>query len=267
MTPPEPPPEPGPEPEPPSASVSPATVWPSLSSQAVRRTDVATGVTVAVLVLANLTNNRWAHGWGLLTAAVTIAVLLAVVRWAGAPWAEVTGLTRASLPRGARWALTIVGAIAAVYLVGALLPLTRDLFADQRTDTLSGGAVALRVLVDVPLGTVLLEEFAFRGVLYGLVGRAHGTVPATAVSSVLFGLWHILPSLHLATAKPALTPIFGNSVLGAVLADAGAVLFTALSGVVFCELRRRSGSLLAPMGLHWATNALGYIAAYLIVHP
>jgi membrane protease YdiL (CAAX protease family) len=41
----------------------------------------------------------------------------------------------------------------------------------------------------------------------------------------------------------------------------GTVLFTSLAGVLFCELRRRSGSLLAPAGLHWATNALGVLAA------
>ena len=34
------------------------------------------------------------------------------------------------------------------------------------------------------------------------------------------------------------------------------------AGVLFCELRRRSDSLLAPIGLHWATNALGYVAAF-----
>lgn len=42
------------------------------------------------------------------------------------------------------------------------------------------------------------------------------------------------------------------------------MLFTAAAGAVLCELRRRSGSLLAPMALHWATNALGYLAGYLI---
>lgn len=36
------------------------------------------------------------------------------------------------------------------------------------------------------------------------------------------------------------------------------------AGVLFCELRRRSGSLLAPMGLHWAVNALGYLAGFLL---
>jgi membrane protease YdiL (CAAX protease family) len=30
---------------------------------------------------------------------------------------------------------------------------------------------------------------------------------------------------------------------------------------VFCELRRRSGSLLAPAGLHWATNGLSVLAS------
>ena len=41
----------------------------------------------------------------------------------------------------------------------------------------------------------------------------------------------------------------------------GTVAFTAASGVVFCELRRRSGSLLAPAGLHWATNGLSVLAS------
>ena len=223
----------------------------------------ALSATVVLLVLTNLVNNRWLPAWGLLTAVVVVAVLLGIAHWAG-DGAELVGLTRGSLPRGVRWALSVIGIVAAVYLVGALFPPTRGLFADQRTDTLSGGQVALRVLVKVPLGTVLLEEVAFRGVLYGLLLRIRGVYWATGVSSLLFGLWHILPSLHLASDKPALGSLFGHSVLGAVLADAGAVLFTAASGVVFCELRRRSTSLLAPMGLHWATNALGYISAYLI---
>src|SRR5436305_66003 len=41
----------------------------------------------------------------------------------------------------------------------------------------------------------------------------------------------------------------------------GAVGFTALAGRRRCELRRRSGSLLAAAGLHWATNALGVVLA------
>jgi membrane protease YdiL (CAAX protease family) len=39
------------------------------------------------------------------------------------------------------------------------------------------------------------------------------------------------------------------------------VAFTTVAGLLFAELRRRSGSLLAPIGLHWATNGMGVLAA------
>ena len=45
----------------------------------------------------------------------------------------------------------------------------------------------------MPLGTVLLEEVAFRGVLWGLLAHMDGPRVATLVSHSLFGLWHILP--------------------------------------------------------------------------
>jgi membrane protease YdiL (CAAX protease family) len=50
---------------------------------------------------------------------------------------------------------------------------------------------------------------------------------------------------------------------------AGAVLFTAAAGVLLCELRRRSGSLLASAGLHWATNGIGVLLAAVVwaAHP
>lgn len=226
------------------------------------RSAVAIASVVAVLVVSNLANNRWDPSWGLLTSALTILVLLALLWWAEETWADV-GLSRAFLARGAVWALTAIALVAACYVVAAVLPLTRGLFADQRTANLTAGELVFRMCVKVPLGTVLLEEFAFRGVLYGLIRRDHGTVWATAVSSMLFGLWHILPSAYLATQKPALTALFGRSPTGAIVADAAAVIFTALAGVLLCELRRRSSSLLAPIGLHWATNALGYLAAFL----
>ncbi|MEU7488684.1 CPBP family intramembrane glutamic endopeptidase [Streptomyces sp. NPDC042319] len=220
-------------------------------------------VVVAVLAATNLVNHRWLPGWGWLTALVVSVLLLGVLFRAGGTWAD-AGLDPATLGRGARWAVVLIGLVGVGYAVAALLPATRALFADERYSALTGGQVAVRVLVTVPLGTVLLEEIAFRGVLYGLVRRARGAVWATVVSSVLFGLWHVLPSLHLASVKPALTPVFGRSTLGAVAAVVAAVLFTGAAGVLFCELRRRSGSLLAPMGLHWAVNACGYLAGFLL---
>ncbi|MEW2417062.1 CPBP family intramembrane glutamic endopeptidase [Streptomyces sp. NPDC046866] len=226
-------------------------------------TGPATGLILAVLVAANLAAHRWPGPFGLVTAVVVSALLLAVLRWAGGTWAD-AGLARGTLARGACWALALIGLVAAVYLIGALLPAGRTLFEDRRYAGMGSGELALRVLVLVPVGTVLVEELAFRGVLYGVVCRARGAAWATAVSSLLFGLWHVLPSLGLATAKPALGAVFGASGTGAVLVVLSAVLFTAAAGVLFCELRRRSGSLLAPMGLHWAVNAFGYLVGFLL---
>ncbi|MQS11045.1 CPBP family intramembrane metalloprotease [Streptomyces kaniharaensis] len=229
------------------------------------RRPAAPGIVLAsvltVLILVNLADNGLLPSLGLANAALTIAVLTVIVWWAGGTRDDVA-LGRGTIRRGAIWAAALIGVVATVYLVAALLPFTRELFSDRRSAHLPGGEVALRVFVAVPLGTVLLEEYAFRGVLYGLIRRYRGTVTATVTSSLLFGLWHVLPSLHVATQKPALTAVFGHTPVGAVIADLGAVLFTSAAGVLFCELRRRSDSLLAPIGLHWATNALGYLAAY-----
>ncbi|MEU8758849.1 CPBP family intramembrane glutamic endopeptidase [Streptomyces sp. NPDC048659] len=226
-------------------------------------TRAAVALAVAVLAAANVLIHRWSGLAGVLTSLAACAALLGVLRLAGGTRAD-AGLAPGTLARGARWALALTGLVALVYLAGALLPATRGLFEDRRYAGMDGADVALRVLVYVPLGTVLLEETAFRGVLYGLVARVRGPRWASAVSSLLFGLWHVLPSLGLATDKPALTTVFGGSPAGAALAVAAAVLFTAAAGAVLCALRRRSGSLLAPMGLHWAVNGLGYAVGYLL---
>jgi membrane protease YdiL (CAAX protease family) len=108
---------------------------------------------------------------------------------------------------------------------------------------------------------VLFEEVAFRGVLWGLLCSNRGAARATFVSSLLFGFWHVLPSLRLNEVNPAVTGLVGSGAGGRALAVAGAVTFTSLAGVVLCELRRRSGSLLAPVGLHWAVNGLGVVVS------
>ena len=118
-----------------------------------------------------------------------------------------------------------------------------------------------RAALVVPLATVVFEEVAFRGVLWGLFEVAHGALWATAVSAVLFGLWHVLPAVD--GARPELADRDGWRAPDLLRQVAGTVVFTALAGVVFGVLRDRSGSLLAPGLLHWATNGLGIVAAAL----
>jgi membrane protease YdiL (CAAX protease family) len=78
----------------------------------------------------------------------------------------------------------------------------------------------------------------------------------------LFGLWHVLPALDLARTNNAVAGSGRRARLA--VAVVGTVAFTAAAGVLFGELRRRSGSLLAPMLLHWATNAAGVLGSALV---
>lgn len=219
----------------------------------------AVGASVGVLAAANLLNNRWLPKAYVPTSVATTAVLLITARRRGLTWREL-GLSRDALRRGLVTAAGSAAGVGSVYALAAVVPATRPVFADQRAPDSLGGA-AWQALVPVFFGTVLLEEIGFRGVLWGLVNRRGGAGAATAVSSVLFGLWHILPSRELARHNRA----FGRAVAGrsrpAAAAVVSAVAGSAAAGVVLCELRRRTGSLLAPAGTHWATNGLGYLVA------
>lgn len=188
------------------------------------------------------------------------AALLLLARLAGLSAAEL-GLSRSRVRPG----LALGGAVAAVLaggiVVGAALPWTRPLFEDQRIADVEGpGELAYRALVRVPLGTVALEELAFRGVVLALVAARRSTRTAVAVSSLLFGLWHVEPTLDALAAND-----LAEGPLAAAGAVSGAVVFTAVGGVLFCLLRLASGSLLAPVVVHAATNSVATTAAYVVL--
>ena len=215
---------------------------------------------------ANLLNNAAAPGWYLVTSLVTSAFLLAVARWTGISWLDL-GLARDTWRIGAVWAAAVIALVASGYAIASVLPWTRGLFDDNRVQVDSFGELVFQVFVRIPLGTVVLEEVLFRGVLLALAARTMGWWRSAVLSSALFGLWHILPAQGAAGANPAVEDVVsagGGGTAGLLLAVAGSVLATAAAGLVFCWLRIRSGSLLAPMGLHWATNGLGYFFASLV---
>jgi len=213
--------------------------------------------TVGYMAATSIAGRFGPRGTMLVAGPLGALLLLLLARVAGLG-ADDVGLGRRSLRRGAVYALCCIAAVAVVYVVAAWLPATRSAFLDERYRTDLGTAMRTAFVV-IPLGTILFEEVAFRGVLWGLVRKGWGSTAATLLSSALFGLWHVLPSLRLNRVNPAVTDLVGPGPAGQVLAVAGAVAFTAAAGVLFCELRRRSGSLLAPIGLHWAVNGLGVL--------
>jgi uncharacterized protein len=208
--------------------------------------------------LANLSAafRRWYVAVNLLLA----AALLAAGRTAGLGRAEL-GLDPAAAGSGLRWGGVVGAAVAAALAVASAVPALRRWLYDQRVAGMSGRELVRYAGVRIPLGTVVLEEVAFRGVLLAALA-AHGSQAVAVIgSSTVFGLWHVTPTL---LALRLNRPSAGTGTQLAV--TAAAVVVTTAAGVGLCLLRLGSGSLLAPVLAHTAANSLAAVAAHAAVH-
>jgi len=227
------------------------------------RTYLDIGVVVVVLALTNLIAHFTTPWASIATVPAAAIGLVLLMRWRGLDWTDL-GLGREHWRSGAGYAIGAVGLVLVVIAVGALLPWTRPLFMNNNYATLSGALVASMIII--PLQTVIPEELAFRGVLHGALHRAWGFRGVVAAGSLLFGLWHVATSLGLTSSNVGFTKLFGGGVAGTVAGVVLAVIATGVAGIVFDWLRRCSGSLLAPIALHWSLNGLGALAAALVWH-
>jgi len=194
-------------------------------------------LSVCVLVLFTV-----ARGYGLLgppveTAAVLMGALILVAWTTGATLADL-GLARADVGAG--------------------------LLHDSRAQ-ISGGRLLYALGVSIVLFTAIPEEFAFRGVLLGSALRMWGPWRASLVTSVLFGLWHIAPTLHTMSDNRAVRGLSATAG-GQALLVLGSIAVTSVAGLVFCWLRLRSRSLIAPIMAHAAINGLALTVAWFAVH-
>jgi membrane protease YdiL (CAAX protease family) len=192
-------------------------------------------VVLAALVLHNLVTNLWfTDRWSYVP--VNLATVGGLVAVAGV-----------AVPAGAWWPGVAAAAavLVAIALAGVVAP---RMFADQRMAGVDARGMAWRALVRIPLGTVVLEEVAFRAVLPGLL------TPVAAAA--LFGLWHIAP-----TAKTLEVNGLRRHRASAV---AGAVVVTAVVGLVLWQLRLATGGLAAPALVHVAANSGATVAAAVV---
>lgn len=222
------------------------------------------GVVLAVLLtvgvvawspVANLViGDRWYVSRNLVLTLLLIAGALAL----GASLGDL-GLAADQLGAGLRWGRVVVVVVAvAVALAAALagrVKLLGGLLSDQRAN-LPFPALVQAVLVRIPFGTALFEEVLFRGVLLFALFEVVSVPAAVVWSSVAFGLWHVAPTM-VSLRENGIDPasVEGRSAI------VGSVAVTTVAGVGFSWLLLGSGSLLAPILAHWATNALGLLAA------
>lgn len=190
------------------------------------------------------------------------ALALYMVSRAGVGLGEM-GLEKSRLARGLEMGLISLAPIAAAVTLAAAVPWTREFFLDSDVVGATGGRAVYEVLVRIPLGTALAEELIFRGALMGLFLKRRSPAAAVALSSIVFGLWHISPTLKsLATNPAAGSAASGTAAAMAIVA--GVVVATAAAGAAFAWLRLKSGSVAAPWLAHTGLNSFSYLAGRVV---
>lgn len=118
------------------------------------------------------------------------------------------------------------------------------------------------ILVDVcvrtPINIALLEEVAFRGLLYSTLRRQLYAPTAVALSSVVFAAWHISVTAASVTQTNLSAAQLPRFLLPYIqpLAVAGGMITTGVAGAAFAFLHERTGNLAAPLIAHWVVDGV-----------
>lgn len=223
---------------------------------------VVLALVISVLVVVNLLTNLWAKQHYLLISLWASGVMIAVAWLAGISWSDIgLSLSPAAQTKGLIWSAIVLAIVVVGYAVAAALPITRKGFADARTAQMGVGRFLYHAFLRIPVGTALMEEIAFRGVLLAAMIGVWGVPWGIAGSSLLFGVWHVLPALDF-HASSSTTDRMGNSRKAQLLTVVGQVIGTGAAGVVFALLVVGSGSLLPAIALHASLNALGFALSW-----
>lgn len=149
----------------------------------------------------------------------------------------------------AMWFLVAIGGIVSSYVFSGVLQV---IFPTPGTEAIAAGAGGgagpaysigriLSVLLTFGLATAVIEEVAFRGVLYRYLRTNIGPIAGIALSALIFSLF------HLRFVNP-------GGMLGL-----SATVQVMLGGIVLAFLYEKSGSLWPSIYLHGVNNAIGIL--------
>lgn len=220
-------------------------------------TSFVVAVAVFLALFNNLTNAWELPRWTYVPLNLAVAaVLIAVARRQGLSWDDL-GMGRGGWWPGLRVGVAVAVVIGVGLAIAFVVPGAERFLSDNRVAALSASGLWYTAAVRIPLGTVVLEEVAFRGVLFGAWSRVASAGVAAVGSCAIFGLWHIVPMLEMLRT---------NAYAGSDIAKWGfvglGVVGTALGGGVLLAVRMRTGSVAGPLVIHAAANSLATIAAY-----
>jgi uncharacterized protein len=192
-----------------------------------------------------------------------LTAALALIAWRARATPADLGISRTSAGAGIGYGAGAFVVVLLALLAAAAIPLTNGFLHDSRAQ-IGAGRLAYELGVSIVLLTAIPEEFAFRGVLLGSALRWWNPLRASVITSVIFGLWHIAPTLRTMADNHAVAGLAASDG-GKALLVLGSIAVTFLAGLAFCWLRLRSGSLIAPVIAHAATNGLALAVAWVTV--
>ena len=185
-----------------------------------------------------------------LAGAALVGASLVVARFIGLN-ADVLGIRRAGALRGAVIGALAAGALATVDVV--VLRLAPSIIGQpvgySPLARVSADELGRHIALFLPLGAVIPEEVAFRGVLLGGLLTRYGVRTALTASALAFALWH---------GTVAVFTVMNTSlpVVLIIPAIAGALVIVFVGGVIMAGLRVATGTLTTSIAAHWVFNAV-----------
>ncbi|MBN1289920.1 MAG: CPBP family intramembrane metalloprotease [Actinobacteria bacterium] len=176
------------------------------------------------------------------------------------------GMEWSKLGQGLKAGLLAIIPILALMALGIAVPWSRKYFFDPAVVGINWERTFLHMFFRIPFGTVAAEEVIFRGALLGLFMKRHRPWVAILSTSLVFGLWHISPTLNSIIRNPAFSDLASGGwvTFGIVF---GVVAATTVAGILLSWLRLKAESILAPWIAHTCLNSgaflFGRIAAHL----
>lgn len=180
----------------------------------------------------------------MITGVVGATVVMAAGLWFGF---DEIGLTGGSPAHALAWG---VAAALVVSVMGSLMLQNDDLWVelvDEGMAKMSDLEAGFQILIRIPVFTALVEEAFFRGLLHAVLIALYPTQIAFWAGAVLFGLWHVGPGLHQASANR-------KTSVRRVAHLVGTVVATTVAGAALVWLRIETGSIWAPFAVHAAIN-------------
>jgi membrane protease YdiL (CAAX protease family) len=187
-----------------------------------------------------------------------VAALLAWARWAEGLGAAELGLGRRGQARSVSLGLLTGLGMALPPLALFFLPhVPGGRLAYQPLTEASARDFLRRFAFEMPVGTAICEEVAFRGVLQALLARRFGARAAVLLGTIPFTLWHVTVTWNTLarTSLPRHPLVRGPALAGSL----GAVF---AGGLIFAALRALTGSLPAAIAAHWAVDATMLLALF-----